>query len=157
MKDYSKKGTLQLNDLLNLFEDNLTASNITASNLLGQISASIVKKRIELGMTQNEFASYMDVSQGMVSRWEGGDYNFSIKTLADVAEKLELELDVSLCPCSSAVQVRRMLDTDVLYVMSEQKEFVGKPCQVIDYKSSAKMAQDINRCKVYNFYERIEM
>jgi len=61
MKGYSKKGTLQLNDLLNLFEDNLTASNITASNLLGQISASIVKKRIELGMTQNEFASYRTV------------------------------------------------------------------------------------------------
>lgn len=85
-----------LNELLELFGDTVTVSDIIASKILGSISASIAKKRIQSNMTQKEFANHMGVSQGMVSKWEGGDYNFSIKTLADIAEKLDMELSVNL-------------------------------------------------------------
>lgn len=47
-------------------------------------------------MTQKEFAKHIKVSQGMISKWEGGDYNFSIKSLAEFAEKLDMELYVNL-------------------------------------------------------------
>ncbi len=49
-------------------------------------------------MTQKEFAEHIKVSQGMISKWESGNYNFSIKTLAEVAEKLDMELYINLKP-----------------------------------------------------------
>lgn len=144
-------------DLLKLFENDITVADINASKLLGKISAAIAGKRMKLGMTQKEFAAYMDVSQGMVSRWEGGDYNFSIRALAEIAEKLDLELSVNMSSCKSSVQLQRMNDADVLYVRSDQKEFIGKPCRVVKYKSKIQMTQNINECKVYSFNERLEM
>ena len=59
-------GSSGLEELLELFGDAVTVSDIIASNVLGEISASIAKKRIQSNMTQKEFASYMCVSQGMV-------------------------------------------------------------------------------------------
>lgn len=63
---------------------------------LAKISARIERSRIELGMTQQEFAEYMGVTQGMVSRWESREYNFTIKTLNEICQKIDLELFVSL-------------------------------------------------------------
>ena len=63
---------------------------------LAKISASIERRRIEMGMTQQEFAEYMGVTQGMVSKWESRDYNFTIRTLNDICQKINLELSVSL-------------------------------------------------------------
>lgn len=63
---------------------------------LAKISARIERCRIEMGMTQQEFAEYMGVTQGMVSKWESREYNFTIKTLNDICQKVDLELSVSL-------------------------------------------------------------
>ena len=57
---------------------------------LAKISAKIERRRLELNMTQKEFAAYMNVSQGMVSRWESREYNFTIKTLNEICQKLNL-------------------------------------------------------------------
>ena len=63
---------------------------------LAKISARIERGRLEMGMTQQEFAEYMGVTQGMVSKWESREYNFTIKTLNEICQKLDLELCVSL-------------------------------------------------------------
>ena len=71
---------------------------------LAKISAKIVlgtrikKIRKELHLTQKEFAAYMNVSQGMVSRWESREYNFTIKTLNEICQKLNLHLQLDLTP-----------------------------------------------------------
>lgn len=111
-------GSSGLEELLELFGDAVTVSDIIASNVLGEISASIAKKRIQSNMTQKEFASYMCVSQGMVSKWEGGDYNFSIRTLADIAEKLDMELTVGLHLKRRDMQVKHIQNT--VYIESEK-------------------------------------
>ena len=98
MEKKVKENSASLADLLAMFEDDISIADINASRYLGKISASIVKRRIELKMSQKEFAGYLGVSQGMISRWEGGDYNFSIKALSEIAEKLELELYINLKP-----------------------------------------------------------
>lgn len=68
---------------------------------LAKISARIERCRIELGMTQKEFAEYMGVTQGMISKWESREYNFTIKTLNEVCQKLNLTLEVYFDrPCS---------------------------------------------------------
>ena len=89
-------------DLLNLFEPYLTPSDVLASKALAEIAATITASRIQLNMTQKEFAHFLGVSQGMVSRWESTDYNFSIKSLADICAKLNLDLHISFKKCSSA-------------------------------------------------------
>ena len=83
-------------DLLMVFADYLTKADLMAAKALAKVSAAISKKRIDMGMTQKQFADYMGVSQGMVSKWEGDDYNFSIETLAKICEKLELSLDIEM-------------------------------------------------------------
>ncbi|MCM1303247.1 MAG: helix-turn-helix domain-containing protein [Lachnospiraceae bacterium] len=108
MSKHEISGQSGLSDLLQLFADNVTVSDIIASNVLGNISASIVEKRIQSDMTQQEFANHMCVSQGMVSKWEGGDYNFTIRTLADIAEKLDMDLTVKLVPNKRTVQVKHI-------------------------------------------------
>ena len=60
---------------------------------LAKISAKIERRRLELNMTQN-----MNVSQGMVSRWESREYNFTIKTLNEICQKLNLHLQLDLTP-----------------------------------------------------------
>ena len=57
---------------------------------LAVISAKIYIKRTEMGLDQKAFAKYMGVTQGLVSRWESGSYNFSISTLINICEKLGL-------------------------------------------------------------------
>ena len=67
---------------------------------LAKISARIERCRIEMGMTQLEFAEYMGVSQGMVSKWESREYNFTIRTLNEICQKIDLEFSVLLeKPC----------------------------------------------------------
>ncbi|MBR1649667.1 MAG: helix-turn-helix transcriptional regulator [Lachnospiraceae bacterium] len=76
---------------------------------LAKISARIERRRLEMQMTQKEFADYMGVTQGMVSKWEGRDYNFTIKTLNEICKKLDLDLSVSVeksCACSDYSIVR---------------------------------------------------
>lgn len=58
---------------------------------LSIIASRIQLRRIEKGMNQKEFAKMMGVTQGMISKWESGEYNFSIDTLSQICEGLELE------------------------------------------------------------------
>ena len=65
-------------------------------NLLGEISARIVEYRMVHGLTQGQLAERLRITQGMVSRYESGEYNFSLKTLNDLCSSLGLELSVRL-------------------------------------------------------------
>lgn len=65
---------------------------------LAKISAQIERCRLDMEMTQEEFAQYMGVSQGMVSRWENRDYNFTVKSLNDICQKLNLSLTIDMLP-----------------------------------------------------------
>ena len=63
---------------------------------LAKISAKIERCRLELGMTQIEFADFMGVTQGMVSKWESREYNFTIKSLNEICQKLDISLSVNM-------------------------------------------------------------
>lgn len=69
---------------------NIKRSAKTFNVLCAKVSANILKKRIQSGKTQKEFAKYMGVSQGMVSKWESGNYNFTIKAIAEIFDKLNI-------------------------------------------------------------------
>lgn len=76
--------------------DGLTEAEVKTAIELAKISARIERCRLDLGMTQQEFAKYLGVTQGMVSKWEGREYNFTIRTLNEICEKVNLDLSISL-------------------------------------------------------------
>lgn len=96
----NKKHSKTIKDLLDIFEDSLTTADILSAKIQSQISSAIARERLNRGMNQKQFADLLGVSQGMISRWEGADYNFTVNTLAKIAEKLDLNLDVTIRPSS---------------------------------------------------------
>lgn len=70
---------------------NVRKSKHLCHRLLAQISTSILKERIARNMSQKDFAKKMNVSQGLVSRWESGECNFTIEAFSEICAKLDLE------------------------------------------------------------------
>lgn len=80
----------------NWLTEGLSPVEIKTMVELAKISARIERCRKDLGMTQKEFADYMGVSQGMISKWENRDYNFTIRSLNEICHKLNLDLYLSI-------------------------------------------------------------
>ena len=82
----------------------LEAEEVKTIVELAKISAKIELARLDLGMTQKEFAEYMGVTQGMISKWESREYNFTIKSLNEICEKLNLQCNVDIFSRDSRVE-----------------------------------------------------
>lgn len=91
----SEKKMYGINDLLVLFEKSLKPEDILTAKLMAQVSTSITKERLKLRMNQKDFAQHIHASQSLVSRWEHGDYNFSIRKIAEIASSLNLDVSVN--------------------------------------------------------------
>lgn len=155
MEKKNKENSASLADLLDMFEDNISIADINASRYLGKISASIVKRRMELKMSQKEFAGYLGVSQGMVSRWEGGDYNFSIKALSEIAEKLELELYINLKPpVKKSKECYIEQKKEYIFARDDDKKF--SKSNILQFNSKRNHL-DNNTIKIINNFELQEM
>ena len=76
------------------------------ADLLADIAVQIHTRRIEMGMSQAEFAKFNHVTQAMVSKWESGDYNFTVQTLAKVFANIGLSctFDVGIKKAAHAVR-----------------------------------------------------
>ena len=72
--------------------DNLTSEESITAKYIAQIAATIQRQRKAKGYTQQELASMLGVSQVMVSRWENGEENFTIATLARISKALGMPL-----------------------------------------------------------------
>lgn len=106
---------------VNWISEGFSEAEVKTMVELAKISARIERCRIEMGMTQQEFAEYMGVSQGMVSKWESREYNFTIKTLNEICQKIDLELSVSLeKPCVKSDYTIVRWDSD-FYSMKRKK------------------------------------
>ncbi len=103
-----KEKNNDLNTLFSLFADSVTPEDILSSKLMSQISSAIVKERLKLRMTQAEFAKHINVSQALVSRWERGNCNFSIKKIVEIASALNLDVNISFCNASLKLQSKSM-------------------------------------------------
>ena len=69
----------------------LSEEESTIAVYIGQIASIIQRQRKEKGYTQDQLANKLGVSQVMVSRWENGEENFTIATLAKISTALEIE------------------------------------------------------------------
>lgn len=123
-----------LDELFQLFDEKVMLADINASKYLGKISAAIVQRRIDLKMTQKEFAEYVDVSQSMVSKWESSDYNFTVKGLAELAEKLNMELYINFKNYRESSGLVR--EGDFSYWSSGNSKFVSKSSNIVSFKTN---------------------
>lgn len=133
-----QKNTVGLDELLKIFEEDVTLAYIDAAKYLGKISAAIVNRRMELQMTQKEFAQYINVSQGMVSKWEGGNYNFTIKGLAEIADKLEMELYINLKKYRTNFDISYVEDNKYACLSSGKRNFVEISNKVVSFPIKTK-------------------
>ena len=81
-----------LRKLTEAIESKFTTAELMTCNTLAKLSCLIANKRISMGMDQKEFAQFMEVSEYMVSRWERGDYDFTISLLAHIADKFDMDI-----------------------------------------------------------------
>lgn len=91
-----------LTDLSQIFDNlGLTSDMETGYyyDILYDISTKILDKRLEMNMSQSEFADLLGVSQPMVSKYESGDYNFTIKQVCGLSAKLNLKPSFILSDC----------------------------------------------------------
>lgn len=72
--------------------DSFTPEERMAAESIAQIAASIQRRRKEQGYTQQDLAKKLGVSQVMISRWENGEENFTVATLAKISSALDMEM-----------------------------------------------------------------
>ena len=65
-------------------------------SVLGDISRTLVDYRIRHDLNQKQLAQMLNVSQSMVSKYESGDYNISVRALSDLCAILGFELQISI-------------------------------------------------------------
>lgn len=76
----------------------LKNEDLELDDLLYDLSVAIIDYRIKHDLDQKELAAELKVTQAMISKYESCEYNFTIKKLYDIAEKLDMDLKVSLKP-----------------------------------------------------------
>lgn len=85
-----------IGELFKALSANLSAAEIKSAMVIADISEKITEERISRGMTQKQFAEFMGVTQGMVSKWESSEYNFTIESLANIFDKLNLDFNFEI-------------------------------------------------------------
>ena len=121
-----------IHDLLDLFSETLVASEVLSSKLISQISSTITKERIKLRMNQKEFAKHIGVTQSEISRWEHGDYNFSLKKIAEIAEKLDMDIDIIFTKMS----IKKSIDYESFASSPTTHTVVYSPTKTNSYKNA---------------------
>ena len=109
---HSKVEPAKLEDLLALFEDVVQPEDVLYAKVSSQVSSAITKERLRLNMNQKEFAEHIHSQQSLVSRWESGKYNFSLRKLSEISAALDMNLHISLTPRYS--QKKESFSTDTI-------------------------------------------
>lgn len=84
-----------IEDFVNALTKNMTVEEMAQTALHIQISRMIRDARRKLRMSQKDLADKMGVKQSLISRWESGDCNYTIDTLVEIANALNLSVQ---CP-----------------------------------------------------------
>lgn len=108
-----------------LIPSNNSAEDISTElyyDMLYNISTKILSERQKKSATQKEFGDFMGVSQVMISKWESGDYNFSVKQICDICAKLNITPTISFEDKSPNIKYNSEIKDNSLSIL---KELVG--------------------------------
>lgn len=82
---------LSLSDLGHALAKTMSKSDLKEVAIKLELADTIRQKRLEKRMNQSQFSKFMGVTQPMVSKWESGEYNFTIQTLLEISNKLKMD------------------------------------------------------------------
>lgn len=103
--------------LLSALTSGMSAEETLLSVLQGVIAGEISMRRQELGLSQKELADRLGVSQGLVSRWERGESNFSLSTLVRISSVLGLSMQSPITPAPPVPYASRK--NNVVYLSNQ--------------------------------------
>jgi len=81
--------------LLELADDD-TRLELNLISVMTDIAAALINYRVENALSQKELAKRLECSQAMGSKIESGDYNFTIRKLFDIVNKLNGHVSVRI-------------------------------------------------------------
>lgn len=81
---------LTVNELLKNIAPDLPKYRENKVKILTEISSIISEYRINKKWSQKDLARYLNVTQGMISKWESCEYNFTIEQVCKISDKLSL-------------------------------------------------------------------
>jgi transcriptional regulator with XRE-family HTH domain len=82
----------------NWLTEDMTAEQTAQARLCACVLMYLQDYRREHGMTQQQLAELLGVSQGMVSRWENAEENLTIGTLVKIATATGATVNLSFDP-----------------------------------------------------------
>lgn len=88
------------------FASKLNDEELQISIMQSLVAAEISMRRQERHMSQKDFSELMGVSQGMVSKWESGECNFTLSTLVSIALKLGIETRLPFVPAPAKIYTK---------------------------------------------------
>lgn len=94
---------LPVSALFEAMAESMSAAEIVAAASKARIANQITEWRMSHNMNQAEFAKHCGVAQSTVSKWENGDFNFTIEKLAEIACCMDMELKISLADESESI------------------------------------------------------
>ena len=83
-------------DTFNKLGGDESSSCIGLYEIYYQISTAIFDYRMKENLSQKELAERLSVTPAMVSKFESGDYNYSVEQLWAISQKLGFKLNISL-------------------------------------------------------------
>ena len=83
-----------MNDLFGDVDDK--DSEYIFYDTLGKISIELVNYRIRNGLSQADLARMLGVTQAMVSKYESGEYNISLKAVIELLTKIGIHFDLNI-------------------------------------------------------------
>ena len=66
----------------------VSSSEINAIRIKAVVAAVILKNVLALNESKKNLLAIWEFPQGMISKWESGNYNFTIDSLCEISEKL---------------------------------------------------------------------
>lgn len=109
-----------------LFDD-IPAEKMHALEMRAKIALAICHERKRRGLNQAEFAQFCGVSQPMVSKWESGEYNFTVEAWSQLSYKLSIPFSPAV-PCLCA----RSDDAEYHAIASASASYTSLP-NVVDF------------------------
>ncbi len=83
----------------------LTSKERTLNKIKASIASAFMRRRITMEMNQKSFAAYLGITQGMVSKIESGECNFTIERIVDLCDKLDLKFEPTIKEKSCAQNI----------------------------------------------------
>ena len=74
----------------------------TSTRALDEFSAQLVDYRIRHNLNQTELAKTLEISQPMVSQYEAGTNNITVKRLCEICEKIGVRVQINYEDANSA-------------------------------------------------------